>query len=358
MKSLHFAYGSVDGVDAITEPDSIIVPGFGNLYDPAFQRARERGVKVYSYRKPISLNDDARNPNEIAFYMGDPSQVPLWGPNRRNNNYSHLIDIRPGSTWCRWLADEHLPAMIAEGKTDGMFLDVLGARPWGRPKEGETWQRWEDWPVTEQQEWTESAVALMRQLHTRRMELKPDFDLVVNNVWSLPRKHPACEIAETGNQYCNGVCLENPVLGDDGLPGAFHLNYAQRTFGADPRRLLVIAQNARVGAYWAMQLGPTHLAVIDQSRGHDYMHVVPSLPEQVAALGTASAPDPRVAALEAEILALQDDIERAQQTGAALATENESLQAQRDTATAAASVAQAQLAKASTGLRSLNEALA
>ena len=254
---LHFCYESLDGAVERAGPSALFVVSNGLRIHPKVKQILALGGLVYAYVRPISKLKVANNPEDIAFYMGDLSRVPEWGPNRQNNAYSVLTDIRPGSAWTNWLVNVWIPKLIAEGHS-GAFLDVLGARPWGVPKAGETWTPWDQWSVAEQTEWLKGATDLLRRIHLKRMELKPSFGIMCNNIWRLPPAHPAASIAAEGDQYCDGVCLEHPPEPTTGV-SAFHAGYAGRTFGGPQRRMVVVLQTMEAAKRWVDVYGITHV---------------------------------------------------------------------------------------------------
>src|SRR6185503_17828449 len=97
------------------------------------------------------------------------------------------------------------------------------------------------WPVAERAEWTAANIEFVRLLRAAADAINPEFVIVNNNLWH--------ENAG-GEQFVNGVDLENPPLGSY-KPGTFHSNYAARTFGRpNKRRVLMITRNAAEAAQW------------------------------------------------------------------------------------------------------------
>jgi hypothetical protein len=257
MNNFNLVYNnsSIENVVKYAGPGSICVADFNNLHRPEFQQAREIGVKLYAYRRPISCIVNPDSQVELDYYMGDVSKVPLWGGGRRNNSYTFFTDIRIGSAWVAWMADD-IRRLIREGVCDGAFLDVLGARPWGALSD------WPNWPAAERAEWTAGAVESMRQMHLARNAEDERFELVCNNIWDLsPNGDPSDALANTGNDYCNGICIEHKAS-----TSAYHMAQAARAFGALPRRVLVLSvphdgltavQDAQA---WAALPGVTHVS--------------------------------------------------------------------------------------------------
>jgi hypothetical protein len=299
MKSLHFAYGQIAGVAELTENGAIVVTGRGNRYHADFQTARKRGVPCYAYLNPINIPVGSTNPQDLEQWV-DTATVPRWrfngtGPVRSTWENTELADIRPGSPW-RLQLRKYCEMQMRNGLFDGFFCDDTGARPWGKP----LGVAWTDWPMAEQQLWVTCMLDLAREIHQIRLAVRPQFELVHNNLWHLPSGHPAAAIAATGDQYCNGVCLENTnkVLEEDAVEGAlpdkpsqFHINYASRAFGMSAaRRLFVIAPDPAFAVEWMMVPGVTHIALVDKTRKQTYLRSQPSVADQIRAIdATAKA---------------------------------------------------------------------
>lgn len=90
------------------------------------------------------------NVPSIASY----GQRVIWANN-------HMTDIRPGSKWILHVV-KYVEGLMRERKVDGVFLDALGARPWG------TNVRWESWSQSEKNMWSDGAIDLVRRLDVRR----------------------------------------------------------------------------------------------------------------------------------------------------------------------------------------------
>lgn len=260
MKSCFICYSSQRNVREYASPGAVFVSGPGNALAPEFQAARDRGALLLQYARPITLVNWPLSPLEVEFYMGDRDLVPTWGNGRQNNDYGVLTNLRVGSIWADHLAEVWLPKVIQSKQRDGVVLDVLGARPWGKPKPGETWKAFDDWPAAERAEWTAGAVDLMRRLHEVRMQLNPRFRLVCNNFWDLsPAGNPSDALANTGAQYCDGVMLEHK-----GAASAYHVGQASREYSDASRRLvLAITHTVTEALAWAAVPGVTHVSAID-----------------------------------------------------------------------------------------------
>lgn len=277
INPLFFNYGTdTSAVEVVAKPSAIIVTGRGNRYDDAFQRGRKKGAMVQAYWNPFNIPVGTKNPEDLEQWMGDAAKVPRWrfngtGPIRSNWSGTELADIRPGSAWRKFFR-QISESLIRRALFDGFFLDTLGARPWAAG--------WDSWPLAEQKLWTECAVDVMRELHELRAGINPDFELIANNLWFLPPAHPAAATAKLGDQYCNGVCLENPPPDQStGSRAAFHVNYAARSFagGRYPRRLLIVAQNQKLFDEWKADDNITHISLVDQKAGQNYMKPTPAM---------------------------------------------------------------------------------
>lgn len=320
MKTLYLAYDQVVGIEA-AEPGDIVITGRGNRYHDAFQQATAKGAIVLAYWNPFEIPVGSQNPQDLEQWMGDTTIVPRWrfagGPVRSNFPGTELADITPNSSYRKHFiaASDQL---IAGGKFGGFFCDTLGAKPW---KAG-----YDQWPMAEQQAWTEYAVDLARELHETRMRVNPKLRIVHNNFWQLAASHPAAAIAKTGTNYSDGGVVENtPTLKVDGVDTGriqpYHINYASRTFGGPNERImLAITGGPAYAVRWAMVPGITHIALVDKSRGQSYLKPTPALYEQIAALQTTVA-DP---AQQEQLAAALAQLAEAQASAAALQAAHES----------------------------------
>lgn len=278
MNPLGFQYGTnYDLLPAFAKPSAIIVTGRGNRYDSEFQDARKRGAIVPAYWNPFNIPVGTKNPADLEQWMNDTSKVPRWrykkpdgtlGPVRSNWPNTEIADITPGSAWrvyFRMISEK----MIRSGLFDGFFLDTFGTRLWAVD--------WQNWPVGEQTLFAECAVDMARDLRELVDAVKPGFELIANNLFDLPKGHPADATADLGNNYLNGTTLENPPPGPDGNRSPYHINYAARQFGVSPRRLLVVAQNQKLFDQWRADPNVTHITLVDKAKGQDYMRVTPAL---------------------------------------------------------------------------------
>lgn len=312
MNPISFCYNSTLGVDQI-QPSGLIVTGRGNRYAPEFQAARARGVIVYAYVCPIQ-RPVTNNAVDLGYYMGDFAAVPLWEPARTSNGFA-MTDISVGSAWADWNVD-YLGKLIAEGKHDGLFLDVLGFRPWMYDT------GWATWSDEEKQRWTAGAVDLARRLHEKRMELNPRFELVHNNIWHTNLK----DTEPLGDQYCNGVCIEHhpatAVVNGATVP-SWHAKYVGRQFAPGlPRRVFAVAESDVDARAWAQVPGVTHVCA--QTTGEYAQAKAPLVPYE----------DVRLPEAEAYIDRLRADLSDASEDLATIREQLDAALSQRDQAEA------------------------
>jgi hypothetical protein len=236
----------------LAAPTGMVIAGRSNWYFPGLQAVRTKGAELYSYLDFADRPDaiKANEPVLLDVYMGDPNKVPLWGNNRVLWPGTHMADVRPGSAWTEYCLG-WCERLIKEGKVDGLFLDVLGSRPWGKLA------AWETWPESERADWTASVIDFVKELDRIRRRVNDRFKIINNNFWHL---NPTAE------QYVDGVCFENNPTSD------FHTKYARRAFGSlGQRRVLVIGRNAEYAADWLKVAGPTHITTVDESKGETYL---------------------------------------------------------------------------------------
>jgi hypothetical protein len=168
-----------------------------------------------------------------------------------------MTDIRAGSPWSNHVV-EFVEQLMRDGKFDGVFLDVVGARVWADTTE------WKDWPQAEKDEYTRGNIDLVRRIDEKRRAINPDFIVVNNSLWD--RGDP---MGFEGEQYVDGVVLEHPALND------YHRRYAGRRFGdLGHRRVLVIARSAEDARAWAHVPGVTNVTD-ERSYGHPDEPLVP-----------------------------------------------------------------------------------
>lgn len=271
MNPWFLAYSNLTGMLDVAKPGAIIVTGRGNRYDPAFQEARKRGAKVYTYWNVSNAPYDLKNPEDAAQYLTDGKPPPAWpiraidGSNRSQWAGTYLLDVRPGSAWLKHIV-QLTGDVVDKNKFDGFFLDTMGARTWAKLS------AWESWVVSEQQAWADGNANLSRELAAVCLAHNPKVEIVHNNIWALPKTHPGFAANAIGEKACNGVCLENP---SGNVPSDFHKNYAGHTFGRLPRRVLVIDSTDADTILWSKVSGVTHVCSIEKTEGETYAKVTP-----------------------------------------------------------------------------------
>lgn len=257
---LGIAFKYVTNVPQYGKPTGMLITGRCNRYDPAFAAARQKGAEVLAYINPIARPDHFVCAQDTQFYMNDIGQVPLWPyptygqrspwPNTR------MTDIRAGSEWSNHVV-AFVERLMRENKVDGVFLDVVGVRPWSSLAE------WNSWPQSEKNAFAAGNVDLVRRLDARRRAINPDFIIVANNVWEYGTMK-----ALEGERYIDGVALEHPKP-----LNPWHVNYAARPFSnLGHRRVLVIANTRADAQAWARVRGVTHVS--DQTAAQ-YKHPNP-----------------------------------------------------------------------------------
>lgn len=337
MNPLGFAYSppTVNGelLDVLTWSKApgggIVVTGRGNRMHSSFQKARAQGdrpIELGAYWNCVECPDVLKDPQDIwQFQLADGSHPPLW-PGRDANGKprtqwpgNHLLDIRPGSPWLKHIIPKTVE-LVDLHKHDMLFLDTMGARPWSRTKvvDGVTipGADWDTWPVEEQTQWITCMVNLAREIANA---VGSRVKLVHNNLWAnvIKAGHPAFDIAPQGEKYCHGVCLENPA---GNVPSDFHKNYAKRTFGLLPRRVLVVDSTDADTLLWSKVEGVTHVCSVEKSATpkETYARLTPPV---VPFTGKDPAEDAadieklraRVAELTAENTALHTQLSETQQ---------------------------------------------
>jgi hypothetical protein len=245
---LGFAYNSVTGVAQYGHPTGMLVTGRCDRYAPEFAAARANGAEVLAYLSAPSRPDSPVCPLDSEFYMGNPSQVPLWPyptPGQRvNYPNTHMTDIRVGSVWANHVV-AYIENLMREDKVDGVFLDVLGARLWS------SLSAWNSWPQWEKDAWTAGSIDLVRRLDAKRRAINPRFILINNNVWDTP---DGAGLA--GEQYVDGISLEH-----HSPTSAYHQRVAGKPYGnLGHRRVLAIPGSTAEARQWATVQGVTHVS--------------------------------------------------------------------------------------------------
>jgi hypothetical protein len=259
-----FAYNSTAGLSQYAHPGGMLVAGHCNRYAPEFAAARANGAEVLAYLNTMQRNDSTVCALDDDFYGGPPGSTPLWpfpSPGTRVNwPDTHMLDIRVGSSWVDDVV-AYVENLMVEDKVDGVFLDDIGARPWG------TDAQWSTWPLAEQQAWAAGSRDIVKRLDERRRAVNPRFIIVNNNVWDLPAALPEIDVRDA-EQYVDGICIEHAPP-----DSAYHMRVAGKPYGnLGHRRVLAIGLSAAEAQEWATVQGVTH---VSGQRGVDYGAVLP-----------------------------------------------------------------------------------
>jgi hypothetical protein len=236
---------TLEGVEQYQRPTALLVSGNCNRDDPRFSQARAAGAEVLAYINPTAVYDVLPCRSQDSLYGPDRERVPLWPfpdyGERVSWKNTHMTDIRVGSPWSNHVVD-YVEKLMRDGKVDGVFLDVVGARLWSSTTS------WKSWSDKEQDAWTDGNIDLVRRIDARRRAINPDFIVVNNSFWE--RGDPR---GLEGARYVDGIVLEHPKLND------FEKRNAQRPYGdLGHRRVLVIAREGEAQA-WAQVPGVTHV---------------------------------------------------------------------------------------------------
>jgi hypothetical protein len=243
------AFKHSTNVSLYGKPTGLMITGRCNRYEAPFMTMRTRGGEVLAYLNATSRPDAHVCNLDKAFYMNNYGAVPLWPwpsyGQRQIYANSRMADIRKGSTWSNYVVS-YVEKLMRERKVDGVFLDVVGARPWGI-------SNWANWSKTEKDAWTNGTVDLVRRIDAKRRAINPNFLLLNNNIWDRGDKST---LGYPGEKYVDGVILEHP-------PGvtAYHKKYVARSFSnLGHRRVMIIARNTSEARAWAAVPGVTHVS--------------------------------------------------------------------------------------------------
>jgi hypothetical protein len=255
---LGIAFKDLTNVARYGQSTGMIIAGRCNRNDPAFDDVRRHGAEVLLYVSATARPDHrvCRLDNEL--YMNDPTRVPLWPYPREGQRVdypgTHMTDMRPGSQWILNVVS-YVERLMRDDKFDGVFLDSMGARPWNKLAQ------WESWPHEEKDMWTDGNIDLVRRLDERRRAINPRFIIVTNGYWDRGDAR-----GQQGEPYVDGIMLEHPKTGSK-----FHIRNASKAFSdLGHRRVLVVAADAASAKEWATVPGVTHVSA--QSGANEYEH--------------------------------------------------------------------------------------
>ena len=258
------AFAKETNVPLYGKPTGMLITGRCNRYQPEFAAARSRGAEVLAYINAANRPDHRVCTLDQQFYMNNYGAVPLWPfpsyGQRSIYGNTRMTDIRKGSRWSNHVV-AYVEKLMRERKVDGVFLDVLGGRPWGS-------SNWTNWPQTERNAWTDGAVDLVRRIDAKRRAINPNFIVVNNNIWARSDRSTR---GLAGERYVDGVSIEHP----SGV-NLYHRNYVGKTFGnLGHRRVLVIGSSASHARDWAGVKGVTHVS--SQTSSHYGYPTVPPI---------------------------------------------------------------------------------
>ncbi len=248
--SLGIAFKSTTNASLYAKPTGMLITGRCNFNDSAFTNARKKGAEVLLYIQAMERPNKAPCAADEKFYMGNVGKVPLWPFPKPGTRFkwpnTKMTDMRPGSKWILHVV-AHVEKVMREGKVDGVFLDSLGARPWGKNPQ------WEKWSKAEKDAWTAGNVDLVRRLDEKRRKINPYFIIVTNNVW---HRGDGDQKGYAGEKYVDGIMLEHHKLSS-----AWHKKYVAKKFGnLGQRRVLVVANSTAEAKGWAKVPGVTHVS--------------------------------------------------------------------------------------------------
>lgn len=245
---LGLAYSSTTNVSLYAKPTGVLVTGRCNRYSSAFASARSKGAEVVAYLNAFERPDHRICDLDQAFYMNNYGAVPLWPYPSYGQRYAwpghNLTDMRPGSKWILHVV-AYIEKLMRERKVDGVWLDGIGARPWGHTE-------WTTWSTTEKNLWTDGSIDLVRRLDAKRRAINPNFILISNNTWDRGDSR-----GYAGEKYVDGIALEHPTL----YLRPYHKAQVGHKFSnLGHRRVLVIARSASEARAWAAVPGVTHVS--------------------------------------------------------------------------------------------------
>lgn len=256
---LGIAFAKETNVSLYAKPTGMMITGRCNRYEPEMANVRAKGGEVLAYLNAASRPDQKVCSLDQGFYMNNYGAVPLWPyPSYGQRSIyanTRMTDMRPGSKWILWVVS-YVEKLMREGKVDGVFLDVIGGRPWNS-------SNWTNWSTTEKNLWTDGSVDLVRRLDAKRRAINPNFLIINNNIWAITGGSTR---GYAGEKYVDGVAIEwHPV-------NPYHVNYIKKPFGnLGHRRILIIAKDATTAKAWAAVPQTTHVA-----NGSQYSY--PSVP--------------------------------------------------------------------------------
>jgi hypothetical protein len=247
---LGLAYSSTTNVSLYAKPTGVVLTGRCNRYASAFASVRSKGGEVLAYLNAFERPDNHICDLDKGFYMNNYGAVPLWPYPSYGQRYAwpgmNLTDMRAGSKWILWVVS-YVEKLMRERKVDGVYLDGIGARPWGNSE-------WTSWPSAEKTAWANGNIDLVRRLDAKRRAINPNFIIVSNNVWgvTVPNTNPL-----SAEKYVDGIALEHPTL----YLTPYHRAQVGHAFSnLGHRRVMVIARTTSEARDWAAVKGVTHVS--------------------------------------------------------------------------------------------------
>jgi hypothetical protein len=242
------AYSQTTNVSLYAKPTGILVTGRCNRYNSVFASARSKGAEVLAYLDPFERPDNYLCPLDKGFYMNNYGAVPLWPYPSYGARHAwpgtKMTDMRPGSKWILFVVS-YVEKLMRERKVDGVWLDGIGARPWGH-------SAWTTWSQTEKNVWTDGNIDLVRRLDAKRRAINPNFLLISNNVWDRGDSRGLA-----GEKYVDGIALEHPTRW---LRPYHRAQVGHKFSNLGQRRVLVIARDTAEARAWAAVPGVTHVS--------------------------------------------------------------------------------------------------
>jgi hypothetical protein len=257
---LGIAFKYETNVSLYGKPTGMLITGRCNRHEPEFAAARSKGAEVIAYLNPASRPDQHVCSMDKGFYMNNYAAVPLWPlPSYGQRSIfanTRMTDMRPGSKWILYVVS-YIENMMRERKVDGVFLDVVGARPWGI-------SNWTNWSQKEKDLWTDGSIDLVRRLDAKRRAINPNFLIINNNTWSRGDSR-----GFAAEKYVDGIVLEHP----NGI-SKYHTEYIKKPFSnLGHKRILIVGRSASDARAWAAVPNVTHVS--SQTTAH-YTH--PTVP--------------------------------------------------------------------------------
>ena len=245
---LGVAYSQTTNSTLYAKPTGMVIAGRCNRYSSAFQTVRTKGGEVLAYLNATARPDHRVCDLDEGFYMNDSGNVPLWPYPSYGQRYAwpgtKFADVRAGSKWILWVVS-YVEKLMRERKVDGVYLDGIGARPWGRSE-------WSTWPQSEKDKWTDGNIDLVRRLDAKRRAINPNFIIINNNVWDRGDSR-----GYAAEKYVDGIVLEHPTL----YIRPYHKAQVAHTFSnLGHRRVFVIARSTEEARDWAAVKGVTHVS--------------------------------------------------------------------------------------------------